>query len=195
MKHNDYFKDITLIKIFVLVAVFVLCLFLVGTFTARGEDNKSFEIETSKTGWPTQIVYDSVNACYQGTYRWIVLSNPALIGVIPQPHTQRKIIEHCFCVLDRVRKQYSFVEYMKAASNQEAIGNIYYETALKCVEENGTLQGILYLQPNSDNKTIEENKIPKTPIKPEEPQDSKEESSPDQPKEESNGLPETIFQG
>ena len=192
MEHNDYFKDITKIKILAIVAVFLLCMVLVGTFTARGEDNKTLEINTTEIGWPTQILYDSVNACHQGTYRWIVLSNPALIGVIPPPQTQRAMIEHCFCVLDRIRKDYSFVEYIKIAPNEQMIGNLYYETALKCVTENSTLQGIITIEPNSDNETKKENK---TIIKPEEPQDSKEESSPDQPKEESNGLPETIFQG
>ena len=192
MKHNDYFKDITKIKILAIVVVFLLCMILVGTFTARGEDNKTLEINTTEIGWPTQILYDSVNACHQGTYRWIVLSNPALIGIIPPPQTQRAMIEHCFCVLDRIRKDYSFVEYIKIAPNEQMIGNLYYETALKCVTENSTLQGIITIEPNSDNETKKENK---TIIKPEEPQDSKEESSPDQPKEESNGLPETIFQG
>ena len=192
MKHNDYFKDITKIKILAIVVVFLLCMILVGTFTARGEDNKTLEINTTEIGWPTQILYDSVNACHQGTYRWIVLSNPALIGIIPPPQTQRAMIEHCFCVLDRIRKDYSFVEYIKIAPNEQMIGNLYYETALKCVTENGTLQGIITIESKSDNETKKEND--KT-IKPEEPQDSKEESSPDQPKEESNGLPETIFQG
>ena len=192
MEHNDYFKDITKIKILAIVAVFLLCMILVGTFTARGEDNNTLEINTTEIGWPTQILYDSVNACYQGTYRWIVLSNPALIGIIPPPQTQRAMIQHCFCVLDRIRKDYSFVEYIKIAPNEQMIGNLYYETALKCVTENGTLQGIITIEPNSDNETKKENK---TIIKPEEPQDSKEESLPDQPKEESNGLPETIFQG
>ena len=192
MKHNDYFKDITLIKIFVIVAVFILCLFFVGLFTAKGEEDKRLEINTSEIGWPTQIIYDSVNACYQGTYRWIVLSNPSLLGIIPPPQTQRAMVQHCFCVLDRVRKDYSFVEYMKIAPNQQMIGNLYYEVALKCVTENKTLEGIITLEPTSDNETKEENK---TIIKPKEPQDSKEESLPDQPKEESNGLPQTLFQG
>ena len=192
MEHNDYFKDITKIKILAIVAVFLLCMVLVGTFTARGEDNKTLEINTTEIGWPTQILYDSVNACHQGTYRWIVLSNPALIGVIPPPQTQRAMIEHCFCVLDRIRKDYSFVEYIKLAPNEQMIGNLYYETALKCVTENGTLQGIITIAPKLDNETKKEKK---TIIKPKEPQDSKVESSPDQPKEESNGLPETIFQG
>ena len=192
MEHNDYFKDITKIKILAIVAVFLLCMVLVGTFTARGEDNKTLEINTAEIGWPTQIIYDSVNACYQGTYRWIVISNPSLLGIIPPPQTQRAMVQHCFCVLDRVRKDYSFVEYMKIAPNQQMIGNLYYEIALKCVTENKTLEGIITIEPKLDNETKKEKK---TIIKPKEPQDSKVESSPDQPKEESNGLPETIFQG
>ena len=122
-----------------------------------------------------------------------MLSNPALIGVIPPPQTQRAMVEHCFCVLDRVRKDYKFMEYINIAPNEEAVGNLYYETALKCVTENGTLQGIITIEPKSDNETKEDNK---TIIKPKEkPQDLKEESLPDQPKKESNGLPDTLFQG
>ena len=73
------------------------------------------------------------------------------------------------------------------------VGNLYYQTALKRVTENGTLQGIFYLKAkdngtNSDNTTI-------VPDKPEK-DTPKEESLPDQPKKEkSNGLPETTFQG
>ena len=200
MKNNeDYFKTVTIAKITTITIIFLFIMMVIGAITSKGEshsvkesiEKQSLEIDTLETGWITQIIYDSVNACYQGTWRWIVMSNPALIGIIPPPPQQRAMIEHCFCVLDRVRKQYKFVEYIKVAPNQEAIGNLYYETALKCVTENGTLQGILYLQPKSDNETIEENK---TTI-PEEPQDSTEESLPGQPKEESNGVPETIFQG
>ena len=191
---EDYFKTVTITKIARITIFFFFIMMVMGAITSKGEippvkefiTKQSLELDTSKTGWPTQVLYDSVQACYQGTYRWIVLSNPALIGIIPPPQTQRAMIKHCFCVLDRVRKQYSFVEYMKQAPNQEAIGNLYYETALKCVTENGTLQGILYLQRNSDNETI---------IKPEKPKDSSE-SLPDQSKEkESNGLPDTVFQG
>ena len=204
MKNNeDYFKTVTITKIAIITIFFFFIMMVMGAITSKGEspsvkesiEKQSLELDTSKTGWPTQILYDSVQACYQGTYRWIVMSNPALIGVIPPPQTQRAMIEHCFCVLDRVRKQYSFVEYIKIAPNQQAIGDLYYQTALMCVTENGTLQGILYLQPKSDNETNSDN----TTIVPDEPEKkdaSKEESLPDQPKEEeSNGLPDTLFQG
>ena len=133
MKNNeDYFKTVTITKIAIITIFFFFIMMVMGAITSKGEippvkefiTKQSLELDTSKTGWPTQVLYDSVQACYQGTYRWIVLSNPALIGIIPPPQQQRAMIEHCFCVLDRVRKQYKFVEYMKVAPNQEAIGNL-----------------------------------------------------------------------
>ena len=196
---NEYFRGLSFGKIVLLVLLFFGAMVL--SSQVKGEspsvkesvEKQSLEINTAEVGWPTQIVYDSVNACHQGTYRWIVMSNPSLIGTIPPPHTQRKMIEHCFCVLDRVRKDYKFTDYLQITPNEQMVGNLYYQTALKCVTENGTLQGIIYLKAkdngtNSDNTTI-------VPDKPEK-DTPKEESLPDQPKKEkSNGLPETIFQG
>ena len=196
---DEYFKGLSFGKIVLLVLLFFGAMVL--SSQVKGEspsvkesvEKQSLEINTAEVGWPTQIVYDSVNACHQGTYRWIVMSNPSLIGTIPPPHTQRKMIEHCFCVLDRVRKDYKFTDYLQITPNEQMVGNLYYQTALKCVTENGTLQGIIYLKAkdngtNSDNTTI-------VPDKPEK-DTPKEESLPDQPKKEkSNGLPETTFQG
>ena len=191
---NEYFRGLSFGKIVLLVLLFFGAMVL--SSQVRGESpsvKQSLEINTAEVGWPTQIVYDSVNACHQGTYRWIVMNNPSLIGTIPPPHTQRMMIEHCFCVLDRVRKDYKFTDYLQITPNEQMVGNLYYQTALKCVTENGTLQGIIYLKAkdngtNSDNTTI-------VPDKPEK-DTPKEESLPDQPKKEkSNGLPETIFQG
>ena len=201
MNEKNYFQNVTIAKIAIITIIFFFIMMVIGAITSKGEshsvkesiEKQSLEIDTLETGWITQIIYDSVNACYQGTWRWIVMSNPALIGIIPPPPQQRAMIEHCFCVLDRVRKQYSFVEYMKVASNLKVMQSLYYETALKCVTENGTLQGILYLKPKSDNETKKDNK---TTIEPEKSKDSPKESLPDQPeKKDSNGLPDTIFQG
>ena len=30
----------------------------------RGEEN--FKLDSSKYGWPSQVVYDTIGACYQG---------------------------------------------------------------------------------------------------------------------------------
>ena len=189
---NEYFKGMSFVRITFLILLFFGAMIIISQVRAQEKD--SLRYDTSKYGWPTQVVYDTIGACYQGTYKWIVMTNPSLIGSMPPPQTQRKMVEHCFCVLDRIRIQYSYVEYVQSVTNQTMLSTLYYTTALTCVSENNTLNGIMILEPK-DNETMEENKIPKTPIKPKEPQDSKEESSPDQPKEESNGLPETIFQG
>ena len=63
--------------------------------------------------------------------------------------------------------------------------------AVECVGKYETLPLFFMKTPTSDNETKKENKVI---IKPEEPQNSQEES-PDQPKEESEGSPQTIFQG
>ena len=189
---DEYFKGLSFVKIMMVIMIIFCIMALFKELSA--EDNKSLEINTAEVGWPTQVVYDSVNACHQGTYRWIVLSNPSLIGIIPPPQTQRAMIQHCFCVLDRVRKDYKFTDYLQMTPNQEMVGTLYYQTALKCVTENGTLRGIITLEPKSDNETKKDKTI--VPDKPEKKDTPKKESLPDQPKEEkSNGLPETIFQG
>ena len=185
---------------FVLVTVFVLCMVFVGTFTVRAEDNKTIEFDDR--GWPkildedewrSQLVFDTVQACYQGTIRWIVLSNPSILGQIPTLVAQRQMMEHCFCVMDKIRKENKVKDYKKKVLDPEWGGNTFMLKAMECIREYKTLPSFFksIIEIPSDNETKKENKII---IKPEEPQDLQEES-PDQPKEESEGSPQTIFQG
>ena len=166
----------------------------------KAEDNKT--VEFTDKGWPkildddkwtTQLLFDTVQACYQGTVRWIVISNPTLLGQIPTLAAQRQMMEHCFCVMDKIRKENKVKEYKKKVLNPEWGGNLFMPKAMECVGEYKTLPSFFtdIIVIPSDNETKKENKII---IKPEEPQDLQEES-PDQPKEESEGSPQTIFQG
>ena len=191
---DEYFKGISFIKITFLILFFFGAMVMISQ--VRGSEKKSLMFDTSKYGWPTQLLFDSTNACYQGTYKWIVMSNPILLGSVPPPQTQRAMIEHCFCVLDTIRLQYSYVEYMQMVMDQDKMGNLYYETALKCVTDHGTLQGIIVLEPK-DNATVTENEtiIDNSTLKKEEPKEDSTESSPDQSEKESIGDSETIFQG
>ena len=191
---DEYFKGISFVKIAFLILFFLGAMVMISQ--VRGSEKKSLMFDTSKYGWPTQLLFDSTNACYQGTYKWIVMSNPILLGSVPPPQTQRAMIEHCFCVLDTIRLQYSYVEYMQMVMNQDKMGNLYYETALKCVTDHGTLQGIIVLEPK-DNATVTENEtiIDNSTLKKEEPKEDSTESSPDQSEKESIGDSETIFQG
>ena len=91
---------------------FLMFFFVKGV---RAEDNKTIVDQSrtaggypkilSKGKWSTQLLWDTTNACYQGTIRWVVLSNPTLLGQIPNPIAQRQMMEHCFCVMDKIRKK------------------------------------------------------------------------------------------
>ena len=191
-------------KYTIFTSMIFLILFIFGAMVmvsqVKAEDNKTFEFDDR--GWPkilnddewrSQLVFDTVQACYQGTIRWIVLSNPTILGQIPAPLAQRQMMEHCFCVMDKIRKENKVKDYKKKVLDPEWGGNTFMLKAMECVKEYKTLPSFFtsIIEIPSDNETKKENKII---IKPEEPQDSPEES-PDQPKEESEGSPQTIFQG
>ena len=190
-------------KAFIVGLIFGLIVFLMVFFVkgANAEDNKTIEFDDR--GWPkildedewrSQLVFDTVQACYQGTIRWIVLSNPTILGQIPAPLAQRQMMEHCFCVMDKIRKENKVKDYKKKVLDPEWGGNLFMLKAMECVGEYKTLPSFFtdIIRIPSDNETKKENKVI---IKPEEPSQDSQEESPDQPKEESEGSPQTIFQG
>ena len=201
--------------IFTPLVLFLLIMIVAGMFVVRAEEASADELNKArnqlKTGeepqftergfpkildddtWTSQLIYDTIGACYQGTIRWIVLSNPSILGQIPSHIAQRQMVEHCFCVMDKIRKENKVKEYKKKVLNPEWGGNLFMLKAMECVKEYKTLPSFFksIIETPLDNETKKENKII---IKPEEPQDSPEES-PDQPREESEGFPQTIFQG
>jgi len=172
----------------------------------KAEDNKTFEF--TDTGWPkildddkwtTQMLFDTVQACYQGTIRWVVLSHPSLLSQIPTLAAQRQMMEHCFCVMDKIRKENKVKDYRKKVLDPEWGGNLFMLKAMECVNEYKTLPNFFtkIIETPSDNETITipKGETNKPTVVPEgETEDSKEES-PDQKQEESEGSPQTIFQG
>ena len=192
-------------KVFIVGLIFGLMVFLMVFFVkgVRAEDNKT--IEFTDRGWPkildddkwtTQMLFDTVQACYQGTIRWVVLSHPSLIGQIPTIAAQRQMMEHCFCVMDKIRKENKVEDYRKKVLDPEWGGNIFMLKAMECVNKYKTLPSFFtnIIQAPSDNETITNNndKI----VTPEDkPKDSQDEPPGQKPKESKNGLPATIFQG
>ena len=203
MKFNSYFKNEKLAKIIMSVLLFLIIMLVAGMFVVKAEDNKT--IEFTDRGWPkilddnkwtTQLLFDTVQACYQGTVRWIVISNPTLLGQIPTLAAQRQMMEHCFCVMDKIRKENKVEEYKKKVIDPEWGGNTFMLKAMECVNEYKTLPSFFtsIIETPPDNKTIPNNndKI----VTPEDkPKDSPEEPPGQKPKESKNGLPATIFQG
>ena len=173
----------------------VALLLFATSYEAKGVDNKTInEPQFTERGfpkildddkWVSQLIYDTIGACYQGTIRWILLSNPALLNQIPSPLAQRQMVEHCFCVMDKIRKEHGIKEYKKKVFDKEFIGNLFMVKATECVGEYETLPSFFMKIPdNNETKNVI----------PEESEDSKEELPSQKPKE-SKEDSTTIFQG
>ena len=195
MKFNSYFKNEKLAKIIMGVLLVVMILLVAGVAVVKAEDNKTIEFDDK--GWPkildddewrSQLVFDTVQACYQGTIRWVLLSNPSLFGQLPSPIAQRQMMEHCFCVMDKIRKENKVKDYSKKVLNPEWGGNLFMLKAMECVNEYKTLPSFFtsIIEIPSDNETKK--------VIPEELEDSKEELPSPKPKE-SEEDSTTIFQG
>jgi len=193
---DEYFKGISFVKIAFLILFFFGAMFMVGQ--VRAEDNKTINNPTNgfpkildDDRWTSQLVYDTLGACYQGTIKWIIMTNPSLLGQMPGPMAQRQMMEHCFCVLDKVRKNQPLKEYIRRVFDQIYIGDLFMKKALECIGEYKTLPSFFMKIPTPDNETKSDNN---TIIKPDKPKDSQDEPPGQNPKE-SNDLPDTLFQG
>ena len=199
---NRYFKNEKLAKIAIAILLFLIIMLVAGISVLKAEDNKTIDepvftergfpkiLDDDK--WASQLIYDTIGACYQGTIRWVLLSNPSLLNQLPSPIAQRQMVEHCFCVMDKIRKENKIEDYRKKVIDPEWGGNLFMLKAMECVGDYETLPSFFMKMPTPDNETKKENKVI---IKPEEPSQDLQEESPDQPKEESEGSPQTIFQG
>ena len=178
------------------MVVLILGIICFGSSLAKGVDNKTIVDPPRTPGgfpkilddnkWSSQILYDTIGACYQGTIKWIILSNPSLLGQVPGPMAQRQMVEHCFCVMDKIRKEIEYREYIKKVTDLNWTGNFFMIKAMECVAEYKTLPSFFATQMKpSDNETT---------IKPEESEDSKDELPSQKPKE-SKEDSTTIFQG
>ena len=189
----------------ILIIITLGVLMFVST-SVEGVDNKTvdepkftkggFPIILDADKWPSQIIYDTVGACYQGTIRWVVLSHPSLYGQIPTLAAQRQMAEHCFCVMDKIRHEIKLEEYLKKVLDPEWGGNLFMLKAMECVNEYKTLPSFFtsIIETPSDNKTIPNNND-KIVTPKDKPKDSQDEPPGQKPKESKDGLPATIFQG
>ena len=198
-------KQEELIKIYLQFIKIAICMmFVFSTMVlvsqVKAEDNKTTDFKNSKgigfpkildeDEWPSQLVYDTLGACYQGTIKWVILSNPSLLGQAPGPMAMRQMMEHCFCVMDKVRKHQHLEVYRKKVFDSIYIGDLFMTKALECVTEYKTLP-TFFSTLELDNKTNTDNET----TNPAEVPDGETEDSLDEQQEESEGSPETLFQG
>ena len=138
-------------KVFIAGFIFVFMLFLMVFLfeEVRAEDNKTIVDQSRTKGgfpkildegkWSTQLLWDTTNACYQGTIRWIVMTNPSLLGQVPNIMAQRQMVVHCFCVVDKIRNEHTLEEYFKKVLDPQWTGNLFMLKAMECVREWQTL--------------------------------------------------------
>jgi len=198
-KKQEYFRGVSVIKIifmtFIIGLIFGLMFFFVKG--VRAEDNVTKKIVLKE--WTTQLLYDTTNACYEGTIRWVLLTHPSLLGQPPNWRSQRQMIEHCFCVMDRIRKEIKIEDYQKLVYDPVWTGNTFMVKAMECVKEEKTLPSFFVIQGDEGIKTTpipkvktDDNETKK--VIPEKSEDSKDELPSQKPKE-SEEDSTTIFQG
>ena len=179
-------------------SIVFLILFMFGAMVmisqVRAEDNKTIDEPKYTRGgfpkildegeWSSQLVYDTIGACYSGTIRWVIMNNPSLAKQPPNYMAQRAMVEHCFCVMDKIRKEHKLEEYKVKVFDPAWTGETFMLKAMECVKKYKTLPNFftdIVVIP-LDNETNGET------------EDSKDELPSQKPKE-SEGSPQTIFQG
>ena len=199
--YNNYFivvySDMKKIYIVFLIVFFFIIHNYYGVPSLIGaEDNKTIVDQSRTKGgypkilgegkWSTQLLWDTTNACYQGTIRWIVMTNPSLLGQSPNIMAQRQMVVHCFCVVDKIRNEHTLEEYFEKVLDPSWTGNLFMLKAMECVREWQTLP--LFFTTN----------LPATPEKliPDNSSSTKDgESLPDQQQKEFKEESPLIFQG
>ena len=147
--------------------------------------------------WPSQVIFDTIHVCYNGTIKWITTGNPNLLNQAPPYPVARAMTIHCFCVLDKLRTEYRYTPYVDMLStddplNPRLLPNKFMEKAVMCIKEHDTLSGLIVLDPNFNLDDIDINQKDnetKNDIQIETPPDAnsrKSDSLPEQP----NELPE-----
>ena len=188
----------TFYRIAIFASILFMVLFLVGGMVmvsqVRAEDNKTIDEPRFTRGgfpkildegkWSSQLIYDTIGACYAGTIRWVILNNPSLAEQPPNFMAQRAMVEHCFCVMDKIRKEHKLEEYKVKVFDPAWTGETFMLKAMECVKKYKTLPNFFtdIIVIPLDNETNGET------------EDSKDEPPSQKPKE-SEGSPQTIFQG
>ena len=148
-------------------------------------------IKVPNDEWPSQVIFDTIQICYQGTLRWVAMGNPNLMNMPPPYHIQRLMTVHCFCVLDKLRTTYKLTPWTEMLSKDNPLAPTvapteFMQKAVSCIKEHNTLAGLVVIDPDmlkqflNDNETKNDTKIE---VKPPDNNSGKSDSIPEQPKE------------
>ena len=143
--------------------------------------------------WPSQVIFDTVHVCYNGTLRWVAMGNPSLLTQQPPYGVARIMTVHCFCVLDKVRSEFKYKAYvdyinkdqLENRTQPKLIPKLFMGKSLECIRDFGTLQGLVILDEEAlkglNEWTDNETKVDKEVNPPN--NNSGKSDSPEQPEE------------
>ena len=169
--------------------LFVMLIILLSANSWAKEPISQFD-KVPDDEWPSQVIFDTIHVCYQGTLRWVAMGNPTLMSQQPPYHISRIMTVHCFCVMDKIRTDYKYTAYIDYINNDDKIKptlipKLFMGKSLECIRDFGTLAGLIILDEEalkalnewSDNET----KIDKSEEVPD--NNSGKSDSPEQPEE------------
>ena len=140
--------------------------------------------------WPSQVIFDTIHVCYNGTLRWIAMGNPSLLNTPPPYGIARLMTVHCFCVLDKVRTQYKYRAYVDHITKDDRsaptlVPKLFMGKSLECIRDFGTLQGLVILDEDALKAFDEyaEDNVTKVEKKDDSSVNSGKSDSPEQPEE------------
>ena len=155
---KHFFKKVCIVGLIFGLIVFLMVFFVKGV---RAEDNKPF-IKVPNDEWPSQVIFDTVQVCYQGTLRWVAMGNPNLMNQPPPYHIARIMTIHCFCVLDKLRTAYKLTVWTKMLSKDNPSAPVvapkeFMQKAVMCLKEHNTLTGLVVLDEDMLDKFLNDN--------------------------------------
>ena len=189
------------------IIMLIIVLFVYLVQGGQAQDNNTFEdkpkltykkkqrskvfLKVPNDEWPSQVIFDTIQICYQGTIRWIVMGSPGLLNQVPPYPIARKMTIHCFCVLDKLRTEYKYTPYVDMISkdnpaNPRILPNKFMEKAIMCIKEHKTLDGLVELDPNMIDEFLNGNETQidkKIEDRPPDDNSGKSDSTPEHPKE------------
>ena len=183
---KHFFKKVSIAGLIFGLIVLGMVFFVNG---AKAQDKPIIKVPNDE--WDSQVVFDTVQVCYQGTLNWVAMGNPNLMNTPPPYHVARVMTIHCFCVLDKLRTAYKLAEWREMLSKDNPLAPTvapkqFMQKAVECIRDHKTLAGLVVLDPKMLNEFLNDNETKndtKIEVKPPDNNSGKSDSTPEQPNE------------
>jgi hypothetical protein len=189
---KHFFKKVSIAGLIFGLIVLGMVFFING---AKAQDKPFIKVPNDE--WDSQVIFDTVQVCYQGTLNWVAMGNPNLMNTPPPYHVARVMTIHCFCVLDKLRTAYKLAEWREMLSKDNPLAPTvapkqFMQKAVECIKDHNTLAGLVVLDPKMLDEFLNDNE---TSTRKEESDNSSRtlDSIPEQPNEPIEETPQLNF--